>query len=366
MQVYTGEISSPKLRGIFTTCMQLVLATGIVVAYAVGSIRAFQYYDTALIAVGLVAVFELSAVWLYETPRWLLSNGRKSQAVAALKWLRGPKVSIEQEVKDIEAALSEKKPTMTQVLKEFSKRKAFIPLILVILLMFFQQIGGVNAIAAYAATLFQDAGVKNAQETALYAIGVANLAATLVSVFWVDYAGRKVMLLMSGLGMLIGSIMFGTHFFITRPSLCTNDTVQALQTSTGVSNCNTQFAPLAIVSMLLFSFAFGLGWGPGPGILLPELLPLKVRGIASGIATFVQWATAALVTGVYLKFADAVRPWFAWWTFALLILLGLFFVIVFIPETKGRSLEEIQKKFEAKNRKVAQGSNPSGSINPTI
>ena len=337
-----------------------MLATGIVVAYAVGSIQKLQYYDTALVAVGLVAVLELSAVWLFETPRWLLLNGQKSRTVAALKWLRGPRVSVEQEFKEIEAAVSEKKPTLLQVLKEFSKREVFIPLVLVLLLMFFQQIGGVNAVAVYAATLFQDAGISNPRQTALYSIGVANLVATLVSVFWIDYTGRKVMLIASGSGMLIGSIMFGAHFFITRPSLCSNDTVvQALQDS---ASCNTQYAPLAIVSILLFSFTFGLGWGPGSGILVSELLPLKVRGVASGIASLVQWSTAALVTGVYLKFADAARPWFAWWTFAVLILLGIVFVAVFIPETKGRSLEEIQRKFETKRTRI-QVSNAPGFVN---
>ena len=342
----------------FSTCQQLVLATGIVVAYAVGSIQKLQYYDTALVAVGLVAAFELSAVWLYESPRWLLSNDQTdSRAVAALKWLRGPKVSIDQELKEIKAAVSEKKPTLLQVLKEFSKRKVFIPFILVLMLLFFQQVGGVNVVAVFAATLFRDGGISHPQQTALYSIGVANLGATLVSVFWVDCVGRKVLLCTSGSGMLIGAIMFGTHFYITRPSLCSNDTVtQALQVSTDLSSCNTQYAPLAIVSILLFSFMFGLGWGPGCGVLVPELLPLKVRGVASGIGTVVQWATAALVTGVYLKWSDAVRPWFVWWTFAVLILLGIIFVVVFIPETKGRSLEEIQRKFETKKRLKVQAS----------
>ena len=347
MQVYCGEISSAKLRGVYGSFTQLALAAGILVVYGLGSIESLQYYDIALAAVGIVALFEVMMVWCYETPRWLLSKGQRSEAFTVLQWLRGPKIDIEPEMSEMETAMSEKELTVVQVLREFLKKSVFIPLVLILFVMFFQQIGGLNAVSAYGATLFESAGVSNPRQSALYSIGVSALLATIVAVFIVDLVGRKILLLISGTGMLLGTVMLGTHFYLTRPSLCTNHTTQALQDS-GSTSCNTHLAPLAIVSLLLFNISFSLGWGPVPWVLMPELLPQRVRGVASGVATFINWGTAAIVTGFYLEYAEAVRNWFAWWSFSVMNLLGVLFVLFFITETKGKTLEDIQRRYETR------------------
>ena len=347
LQVYCGEISSAKLRGVYGSFTQLALAAGILVVYGLGSIQSLQYSDIALAAVGIVAVFEVMMVWCHETPRWLLSKDQRTKAFAVLEWLRGPKVNVEPEISEMEAAMTEKQLTVVQVLREFLKKSVFIPLLLILVVMFFQQIGGLNAVSAYGATLFKSAGVSNPRQTALYSIGVSALLATIISVFIVDLVGRKPLLLISGTGMLVGTVMLGTHFYLTRPSLCANQTTLTLQDSDSTS-CNTHLAPLAITSLLLFNIAFSLGWGPVPWVLMPELLPQRVRGVASGIATFINWGTAAIVTGFYLEYADAVQAWFAWWSFSVMNLLGVLFVLFFITETKGKSLEDIQRRYEAK------------------
>ena len=363
MQVYHGEISSAKLRGIFGSFTQLFLALGLLVVYSVGSIEGFHYYNIALLAAGITALFELLMVWFSETPRWLLAKGYKSQAISALIFFRGPKFKFEQELKSMEDAISENtKLSALQIVAEFKRRSVLIPFLTMAVIMFFQQISGLSAILAYVAIIFREANVPNPKLAPIYAVGVTGLIATIIAVFLVDVVGRKVLLVVSGLGMLVGTALLGTHFFITRPSLCHNSTnltaslqfnSSSLEDSTTVA-CNSQYAPLAIVSVLVYIALFSVGWGPVPWVLLGELFPLPVRGVASGIVTFVNWGTAAIVTGFYPQYSLSITPWFAWWSFSVLNLASVIFAVFCVYETKGKSLEELQQRF--------QGTKPRESI----
>ena len=359
LQVYHGEISSAKLRGIYGTFTQIFIGIGLLLVYGIGSIEGLRYYFVALVAVGIVVVFELMMVWLKETPRWLLSKGCRKKSIAALKFLRGPEIGYEKELSEMEAALSENtNQTMLQVLKEFKKKSVLIPFLILVAILFFQQIGGLNAISAYAGTIFEQANVENPQFIATITVGIAGLIAAIFSICLVDVAGRKVLLIVGGLGTCLATALLGTHFFITRPSLCDNSTnLTAMllpgaenSTTTAVLPCNPQFAPVAIASVLLYFVLFNFGWGPVPWVLIGEMLPLQVRGVASGIVIFVNWGTSAIVTGFYPAFNRAVMPWFAWWSFAIMNLFSVVFVTFSLFETKGKSLEEIQERFERKKK----------------
>jgi MFS family permease len=348
--VYIGEISSPKLRGLFGAYTQIAVAGGLVLNYSVSSIRSLSYYHTSLIAVGIVTIFECSVVWLYESPSWLIRHGQSHRAERVLRWLRGPRVKVEKEIQRIESAES---LSLWLAMKEISRRYITVPVLIVMFSMFFHQIGGAHVLSTYAAILYDEAGVKNPRITALTAVGVVELLATMFSILVIDFVGRKLLLVLSGLGMFAGSSLLGIHYYLTRPSQCLvgkNITMIELLQNEGQSsefaNCiNDHYAPLAISSTVVFAVAYSIGWGPVPWVLLSELIPVRVRGAASGIATLVNWGSAALVIGVYLQYSDLVTDWFAWWTFALLNLAAILFAIVFIRETKGKTLEDIEQYY---------------------
>ena len=173
-----------------------------------------------------------------------------------------------------------------------------------------------------------------------------------IGAFLVDLVGRKLLLIVNGTGMLFRTVTLGTSFYVTRPELCatTNLTVNALaQHSDDIEFCNANLASIAIVSLILFNAAFSIGWGPVPWVLLRELIPLRVREVGSGIATFINWGTAAIVTGFYLDFAETVNAWFAWWIFSVLNVMAVLFVAIFVFETKGKNLEDIQHRFDSKH-----------------
>ena len=321
-----------------------------------------QYYHTAVVAIGIVLAFEIMVMCLYESPRYLYRNGQKQKGIRVLEWLRGPNVSCIHEMKEIEDLCSNKQPSMLEVLHSFTKRSLFIPLVLLLLVMFFQEIGGQNAMSSYAAYIFKQAGCKDPQLTATFTIGITMTVTTAIVVFIVDRIGRKTLLIVSGIGMTIGTVLIGTDFYITRPSLCVNVTDMALDIPVSLGDdvdvtCNPQYNPVILTGVIVFNVAFAFGWGPVPFILVSEFIPLQVRGVASGLASTVNWGTSALAVGLYIKYAAAVELWFAWWSFSAMNILCVVLAVFFIPETKGRSLEELQRRFEGK-----AGSSYTGTV----
>lgn len=352
LQVYIGEVSSASLRGLFGTIMQLNLTMGVLLCYALSI--SFPYYHIALAAVMIVTIYVMLGFWLKETPKWLLANSNPNIARQTLKWFRGPKYDVLGELEIMRKSLDE--DNKTAAWREFKKKPVLIPFVTLLLVFFFQQIGGLNALGAYASVNFRYAGVSHPQLVSTLSLGVSAVVANIIASVIVDRMGRKPLLVISGIGMGIGSTLLGVHFYITRPSLCSEgggsgfsgDVGDTTLEETGNGSCNEQYGPLAIVSILIYNSLFSIGWAAIPWVLLPELLPLKVRGIGGGFAILVNWATSALVTGAYLNYAEAISLWFAWWSFALLNFSAAAFAFFALVETKGKKLEAIQDAFKNK------------------
>ena len=328
---------------------QLLLSFGLLVVFLLGSFSSFKYYDGALVISGLAAVTMLLVLPAPETPRWLLVHGQRSRAIYTLRHLRGENSDINHELCEIENDIAKTcDHKFSQTVKMLVSKAVLAPLFIVLFAQFFQACSGISAATAYSASIFKSAEVKDYRSTSAYTSGTVQLLATVIAAFFVDTCGRKLLLIASGLGGFAATLMLGVHFYITRLSLCNqslNNTIQSLSTDVAVTNCNKQFAPLAIVSLMLFYSAFTIGWGPIPGILYGELLPLRVRGVASGFASLMNWSFAALVTGTYLNFTEILEPWFVWWGYSLINLASVVFVVVFVFETKGKSLEQIEERF---------------------
>lgn len=340
--MYHSEITSSKVRGLFCSFTQLFLSVGLMFVYLLSTIKNTMFYEDSLIIIGVLTAYEvLMYLFLPESPRWLLLRGQRPLAIHTLKCLRGPHFPINNEIDAIEADIS-KHPnvnTFKRFHELFSNSKVFSSLLVVLVVMFLQQMSGLNATSAYATVIFREAGLSNPSESASYAVGGVAILFTFLSIFVIDFFGRKVLLVASGIGMLLGTLMLGVHFYVTRPAACNESSMSP--DSGGDVICNPHLAPLAIASLILFNAAFSIGWGPIPWVLLGELLPLHVRGLGSSMANFVNWGSAAIVTGFYFKYTALVNAWFAWWTFSVFNFCGIFFVIIFLRETKKKVLEDI-------------------------
>ena len=334
----------------FGPFVEIGVAGGVLLNYTIGSLPGFPYYYNSLVASGITTAFLLMMVWLKETPRWLLSKGYKNEAYQTLIWLRGPGIDITGEIMDIESSDSIINPCNNW--KELTARNITIPVGIVVMVVILQNSVGIAAIVPYAAGILKNAGLANPKITAAYVVGGTVFITTFFSIFTTEYFGRKSLLIISGVGMMIGTLSLGTHFYISRPSLCSSanstllDASELQHATNHIHSCNPQYAPLAITSIIIYLIAFAIGWGPVPCILLAELLPFQVRGLAGGIATIFSLTTVAIVTFFYIDYSRLVHLWFAWWTFTVVNAVATSFVIIFLRETKGKTLEDIEKYYK--------------------
>lgn len=332
--MYIAEISVPVMRGLFSALPQLALSLGIPLAYCFGYTRNLLYYHSALIAAGIALISSLLTIFIPESPRYLLSKGKREKASWVLRVLRGSKKSqLSKELFELDNLVyKQRRLSCRECASELRQRGVYLPLILCLFVLIFQQLSGINALFFYGAPILQEAGVAKSEFTALLAIGLTEFLTTLVTVFIVDLFGRKYMLMLSSFVMMSSCIGLSTHLYFKDPS------------------CLSCGSLLAIVSVIMLIIGFSLGLGAVPWTLMTELLPLRVRGFLGGVLSAVNWAFAAIVTGFYLEFAAKAGESVAWWTFAGINLGSFAFVAFFLPETKGKKLELIEQQMKSNFR----------------
>ena len=327
-QLYIAEISPKNLRGLFGNMNQLAITVGILLVQALGI--GLRYEWLSLIGLVIILLFvTLTSITLHESPRWLISKGKDSQTInRALIWLRGSNCNVIEEKAEIKSHLaSEVKLKFTEQMRALKARPVYHPIILAALLMFFQQFSGINAVVFNGELLLKEADVDNAAVMATITIGVTQVVGSLVGAILTDILGRKVLLITSGLTMCLSMGLLSIYEL----DLSCND--------------DYDLQPLAITAMMFYIIGYAIGWGPLPWLMTSEIIPMKARGIGVGIATCVNWICAAIVLGFFGSYENLVKPWGAFLTFSIICLLSAIFVRVFIPETKGKSLEQIEEIF---------------------
>ena len=362
LQLYILEIASAKLKGIFGSCNQFFLTIGLFLSYffgieykqSDGTYFTVKYWQIALIAVGIVALFESLMLFTYESPRWLLSKHKERKAFQTLKGLRGPNFHITEEMEQIKATL-QYTHSMLEQLKEFRHCSVIIPFLLVVMLLFYES--GIYIAFFYASHIFLEAGLseRHVNLISTIAIGAVQVFATLASVVLVDRLGRKFLLTLSSTGMALSCLVLGIYFYVY-DNVCESCLVGDPACNFSVINdtihkyfpCNTtHFGYLAVACIVILIISYSLGLGPIPWTALSELMPNHVRTLAGSLAVVINWIINFIVTfGFKFYSRPPIGNDGAWWTFAIVLFSAIFMVILFLPETKGHTLEEIQEYFE--------------------
>jgi MFS transporter, SP family, arabinose:H+ symporter len=258
-----------------------------------------------------------------ESPRWLLQAGRETEAASILESISGTGEARE-EIKAVHAALEQEESSFFDLLSQSRFRK---PLIIAVLLMAFSQFSGINAIMYYSTKIFTTAGVGVKDSfTASAVVGLVNLLFTFVAIAFIDRAGRRPLLLIGLTAQVVALGAVGWMF------------------KSGVQGAGL------LVAIVTFIAAFAMALGPIPWILCSEIFPLRVRGRAMSIATFVIWLSCYLVAQTFPMLNDnpKVGPASTFWIYAGCSLAALVFVAAIVPETRGRTLEEIENSFGAR------------------
>ena len=221
------------------------------------------------------------------------------------------------------------------------------PLLISVGLMVIQQFSGVNAVLFNAASIFNVAGFNDAKLVSI-SLALIQFVGTALACLLMDRAGRRILLWTMALGMGITLAGLGFYFEIYIPpktdSTPASDTVSLLG-SIHNSVEASKISWLSILCLVLFNLAFALAWGPIPWLVMSEIFPLKARGPASSLATLSNWLLAFVVTKTYSSLALKLTIQGTFWFYSGCSLLGFVFVFFVMPETKGKTLEEIEAMF---------------------
>ncbi|XP_075435104.1 solute carrier family 2, facilitated glucose transporter member 8 isoform X1 [Ascaphus truei] len=339
--VYISETSHPRVRGTLGSCVQLMVVTGIVGAYIAGMILEWRWLAVLCCVPPLIMLIFMC--FMPETPRYLINKDRRSEALAALRFLRGPEADHEWEYRQIEMSGDDQNTSLK--VAEFKNPSIYKPFLVGVFLMFFQQWTGINAIMFYADTIFEEANFKNSSLASVI-VGLVQVFFTAIAALIMDKAGRKVLLIISGIIMACSAALFGVFFKITEVNLNNSSNAGLLLSSSTLHlEPVDHLAWLALACMGFFIAGFALGWGPIPWLVMSEIFPLRARGVASGVCVVTNWGCAFLVTKEFHNLMDSLTSYGTFWFFSAFCVLNVIFTVFYVPETKGKTLEQIEAHF---------------------
>lgn len=328
--VYIAEISPEKWRGRLGSLFQLGIVIGIFITLFVNMLiqgLGDDVWNTEFgwrWMLGMEVLPALAFIALLftvpESPRWLTQKGRESEAHGILEKVGGA-AHADFELAAIRAVSQQEEGRFSELFSGIY----FKPLIIAVLLMAFSQFCGINAIIYYSTTIFESAGAgKNAAFTSTVWVGLINLLFTLVAISMVDQFGRKPLLLIGGFVQTTALALVGWMFYTHQQGIA------------------------LLVCVVLFTGAFAMSMGPIGWILCSEIFPNKVRGRAMSVATFTVWFSCYIVAKTFpmLNESPSIGPALTFWIYGGVSFLSFVFILLMVPETKGRTLEEIEKSWK--------------------
>ncbi len=325
--MYLAEVSPQRNRGAIVASYQLMITIGIFLAFL--SDTAFSYSGDWHWMLGIIAIpgflFLLGVLVLPDSPRWLMMNGRKSEAVEVLHRLRADPDVVSAEVADIEAQLKIPQRGMKMFLNNSNFRRSVG---LGVLLQFVQQLTGMNVVMYYAPRIFQDMGYAlSAQMWFTAAVGLTNVLATFIAIAFVDRLGRKPILYIGFCVMAIGLGLVGLMMHL------------------GITSHVEQL--FTVVMLLIFIVGFAMSAGPLIWILCSEVQPLQGRDFGIGVSTVANWVGNFIVGATFLSLLNHFGHANTFWLYSGLNVLFILITFALIPETKGVTLEHIERDLMA-------------------
>lgn len=325
--LYIAEIAPEKIRGTLVALYQLAIVVGILVVFFVNlqiqrlgdetwnTTTGWRWMFASLTLPS--ALFGFLMLLVPESPRWLMKQGQRDRARRILERVGGPG-NAQKELGQIEEALRQEEGRWSELFTTGYRRA----LVIGILLAVFGQLSGINAIMYFAPEIFKSAGAgTDSAFSQTVIVGLVNLAFTFVAIWLVDRAGRRPLLIVGTLVQVI-SLM-----------------------SVGLFLQQGRSGSLLLCGILAFVAAFAVAMGPIPWIVNSEIFPTKLRGRAMSVAIFCLWFADWMVTQSFPMLRESIGPARTFWVYAGCSLLSTVFVVALVPETKGRTLEEIEASW---------------------
>ena len=322
--LYIAEISPAAIRGRLISVYQLAIVIGILVAYVSNYLvaRLGQSSWRWMFGLGAIPAFFLclALLWIPESPRWLVQRGQIKTAREVLLRI-APAGTVESSLAEIADSLQQESITYRELLGAALRR----PMVLAVMLAVIQQVTGINTVLYYGSILFQEHARQSANSALALniLIGLMNLVCTVVALVWIDRFGRRPLLQIATGGMAISLLAFS---FMLR--------------------WHPEMITLLMAAVLAYVACFAVGLGPGVWVCIAELFPNRARGRAMSVATVVLWVAVSIVTATFLSLITWLTVAGVFFFYAVLCVLSFVYIRLYLPETKQKTLEEIEKSWK--------------------
>ncbi|XP_072759964.1 facilitated trehalose transporter Tret1-like [Anoplolepis gracilipes] len=317
--MFTSEIVEQSIRDSLGTIFQLQISAGILFAYATAFTDSLHVI--AILCSVAPALLLISFPFIPESPVWLVMQGRKNEANDVLKHFRGVHYRTETEMTRLERQASEMRQAKASIFDLKNYRKAIY---IILGLMIFQQLSGVNILIFYAKRIFDDAGSILTSSTSSVIVGTVQVVATYFSTILIERIDKKLLLFISVSVMATCMFTLSGYFHFQK------------------SHDLSSVSWIPLLSFAVFILVFSIGFGPIPWLMVGELFRNNVKRSASSVTTMCNWTLAFLVTKCFQDMVHLMGISSSFATFGMISLIGTIFVSMMVPETKGRSVEEIQ------------------------
>jgi SP family xylose:H+ symportor-like MFS transporter len=330
--MYIAEIAPSDIRGKLVSWNQFAIISGMLIIYFVNYLVANSGNEQWLVSEGWRWMFFSGVIpsilflflllFIPETPRYLMMKGKEAKALNVITKISGKKNAIQIRSEISETLIEKNVPWLSY---------GFVVIFIGIALSVFQQFVGINVVMYYAGNIFRNMGSStNTSLLQTIIVGIINLVFTILAIFTVDRFGRKPLMVTGALIMAVSMISLGFSF---------------LGNHTGM---------IALIFMLAFTAGFSMSWGPVTWVLLSEIFPNSIRG-AMSIAVASMWIANLVISWTFpmlndnLWLIEKFNHAFSYWIYGIMGILAAWFVYTFVPETKGESLEEIEKIWKRRS-----------------
>lgn len=366
--VYVAEITENRLRGFLVMCASLAISTGVTIVYALGLLLKCQWQLVATIC----AAFPVMSVVLHyfllpESPVWLVTKNRIGEASRQLSWLRGARHpdDVQHEIDQIvdRARKNKKSGTLSlfSSVKALARPEAYKPLLIMNTFFFFQQLTGVFVVIFYAVDVVIEAGVTTDPFLVTVFIGVTRLVFTVLAAWMSKSLGRRPPAIISGVGMSVSLMTLATYLYLNSPAMST--AAVAPQTSAAnatlvigdIDETSSSFSFIPLTMMILYILFSTVGFLTLPWSMIGEVYPTQIRGFLSGLTTCTAYGISFVTIKMYPMMKDVLDKHGVFYLFGIMAVLGTIFVALFLPETEGKSLQEIEQKFAGSRKSRSNG-----------
>jgi len=327
--LYISEIAPVDIRGKLVSINQVALTSGIVISYLIDYAFAGSQAWRWMFALAAIpaAAFGIGLMFIPDSPRWLAAGGHVDKARAVLNRIRDPE-QVESELAQIQKSAAQQNANWSELLSPLLRPAMIVGVGLAVA----QQITGINTVIYYAPTILKFAGVSSAPAAILASVGVGfvNLLLTLVAMQLLDRVGRRPLLLISLAGMAVSVSVLGLAFSLKQFS--------------------GSLGWVALASLMAYVGFFAVGLGPVFWLILSEIYPLRVRGRAMSVGTAANWSANLIVALSFLTLTQVLGKPATFWLYGAVSALAWFFAFFLVPETKGKTLEQIETHWRAGRR----------------